>query len=122
MKTRQEIFDIVVSGLRKQGCKSIGTVINPDVNPACLYRDAQGHKCAAGFLIPDEKYKPEMENTAIFDDLIRNVLIEENIDIRDFDFLYGLQAIHDFHPVERWEEQWKLFAQKYDIVYTPPSN
>lgn len=38
-----------------------GVLIGPDISDRCQYRTDAGLMCAAGCLIPDEKYTPEME-------------------------------------------------------------
>lgn len=56
--TNQEIYDKVVRGVLKQGCPSV-----QDDNPSrCRYRGKGGTKCAAGFLILDEKYTESLEH------------------------------------------------------------
>jgi hypothetical protein len=45
-KTKQELFDFVLAAIRKQG--------RPSMNGAhCMYRAADGARCAAGHLIRD---------------------------------------------------------------------
>lgn len=53
----QEIFNKVYTGLRDQGFER---AVNERGN--CMYRAPDGKKCAFGHLIPDELYKPEMED------------------------------------------------------------
>ena len=53
--TPQEMFDTAFIGMIKQGTQS-------RTNGKCKYRAADGKKCAAGFLIPDEVYDPEMDS------------------------------------------------------------
>lgn len=60
----QEIFDTVVGGVIDQGGPSgvfVGTRFMG------LYRAPDGKKCAAGQLIPDSEYTPDMENTNFTD-------------------------------------------------------
>jgi len=57
--TPQEIFDTVAKHLFTQGCRSME--LNEDPEAACLYRGPEGRMCAAGVLIPDELYSPDME-------------------------------------------------------------
>lgn len=95
--TKQETFDIVVSALLKQGRPSMDNV-------DCRYRAADGAKCAAGHLIPDEKYDPVIEGAACFmhnppptpkgDRVIRvmTILREEG---HDPNFVRDLQGAHD---------------------------
>lgn len=54
--TEQEVFDFVVNHLAKQGRMSFN-----DVTGRCAYRDPDGNKCAAGCLIPDDKYSKLLE-------------------------------------------------------------
>lgn len=52
----QGIFNTVVLHLAQQGGPAI------DLNGHCAYRTNNGRKCAAGVLLSDDDYKPEMEN------------------------------------------------------------
>lgn len=56
----QEAFDIVVRGLASQGWKQS----RRGTRGSCVYRSPDGLKCAAGWLIPDEKYDSDMEGKA----------------------------------------------------------
>ncbi len=47
--TPQEIFDTAVGGVLKQGHPSVAA------DGSCVYRDPDGAKCAAGFLLTDEE-------------------------------------------------------------------
>jgi hypothetical protein len=60
--TNQEIFDKVCSGLLAQGRPSVK--LNPGNIIECRYRSDDGCKCAAGQLIPDDKYNVELEGRA----------------------------------------------------------
>lgn len=57
--TNQEAFDTIVKGLASQGFQ------RSMVGAGCRFRDRQGRKCAVGWVIPDEKYYPGLEGTAI---------------------------------------------------------
>lgn len=58
--TRQEAFDIMVSGLIKQGKPSY------DIQTMnCMYDNGAGQKCAVGMLIPDDDYSPLLEGNGI---------------------------------------------------------
>lgn len=59
--TAQEVFDISVGGVISQGCASVSLESGTG---GCRYRGPNGTKCAAGFLIPDDKYKPEFEGVS----------------------------------------------------------
>ena len=61
----QPLFDTMVNGIKKQGCLSwMHVTIGMNVLPMCYYRHPQDSsiRCVVGHLIPDEMYKPEMEN------------------------------------------------------------
>lgn len=109
--TNQQVFDKVVTALRLQSAKSL---LYPDNGAlVCAYRSPDGKKCAAGHILPDELYNPEMENKNIygifeFDDLVA-----------DRRFLYNLQLIHDNYDVKDWEYNWKDLAQRYKLQYEP---
>ena len=64
MRTKQEIYDIVINHLRAQGAKSLITKLDEEGNlipDLCAYRGDGGMKCAAGILIPDDVYSEKME-------------------------------------------------------------
>lgn len=52
--TRQEMFNHVATKILEQGGPAWSV-------QGCVYRTADGKKCAAGWLIPDELYKTDME-------------------------------------------------------------
>lgn len=61
MLTKQEMFDIFVPAIIKQGRKSMRNT----VSTWCAYRSHDGLKCAVGMLIPDELYTPEWERKSL---------------------------------------------------------
>lgn len=93
----QEIFTKVWIGLESQGWqKSVDVKNDPDSKDVCMYRGHNGLKCAAGHLIPDEKYNREMENKripAILED--RPDLFGEPLDDSSIYLLDWLQQTHD---------------------------
>jgi hypothetical protein len=58
VKTKQETFDIVWKGLAAQGWKKSMTAGDDEF---CAYRGVDDCACAAGHLIPDDRYDPKME-------------------------------------------------------------
>lgn len=111
----QEAFDIVIRGLRKQGRRSedrlgLGT---------CLYRGPGGTKCAFGFLIPDELYKPSMEGKSA------SSAVEQFPELWDIvrwvaaGLIGSLQTVHDTMPLEEWENEWQRLAEKYGLTVPP---
>lgn len=126
--TNQELFDAVVSGLRKQGCKSL-TNLNaivwggerPNDTLACAYRGDNGTKCAVGQVIPDEVYNTRIENksvswiTTIWDDSYKLPWNKKSVPL-----LSELQGVHDMADTKNWEHNWKQLAVEFDLIYTPP--
>jgi hypothetical protein len=105
-KTSQEIFDIVVSHLRKQGLKSGNSLV-------CLYRGPNEMKCAIGCLIPNSSYFKSMEGKLI-DELIS---IDSFLWMKDhLRLLNRLQKIHDYYDVDQWEDQLQLAANRFGLV------
>lgn len=97
--TRQEIFDKVISGLAAQGWKQ-STYKNPLTGvPSCRYRGDGGTKCAIGHLIPDDLYRPDLENMVVYSKDVKEVLEKANIfpdnDGYFWAFLADLQDAHD---------------------------
>lgn len=106
--TNQETFDIVVTALRAQGRKSV------DAHGGCMYRGPNGLKCAAGHLIPDSLYSPEMEHKIASNHT--KMLIELG---HDPWFVNALQAAHDNAEsddfVNRFLARARLLALKYGL-------
>lgn len=89
--TLQEIFDKVAVHLLTQGKQSQGLY-----DTACKYRGHDGLKCAVGCLIPDDKYRPDMEGYTVY------TLVSRFPDVLGFytgdselSLLTCLQRIHD---------------------------
>jgi hypothetical protein len=88
----QEIFDTVVAHIFKQKHRAMGNV-------GCVYRNADGEKCAAGCLIPDEYYKPEMEKIFI-DAIPKGMLPSWFREGKNMSVIRSLQRVHD--QIESW--------------------
>lgn len=100
MKSKQEIFDTVVNHLHKQGKPA-------EVGNTCRYRTEDGLMCAVGCLIPDDKYKPEMEGHVAYDILrILPPEVAEHIEMLD-----DLQWIHD-----SWTEACNGQPPSFDYI------
>jgi hypothetical protein len=119
MNARQ-IFNVVKKHLLTQGKKSVDETGN------CVYRHPDGVlKCAAGALIPDSVYKPEMEGHK-WDALVFNY----DFPYKKYVSLIGaLQRVHDCEPPESWQgflddiegnldffEQWETNRTKSEVV------
>jgi hypothetical protein len=104
MKTPQETFDEICSGLIKQGQKSYDC--------GCKYRDLKGNRCAVGQLVPNELYCEDMESFSVQDLVsskykkIANVLRQHNSRL-----LVALQVAHDASPPEGFIPAFKARAR-----------
>jgi hypothetical protein len=105
--TAQQVYDQVKAHLLKQGKKST----NPIVLMECLYRAPGGLKCAAGCLISDEEYNPQMEGRPW------RSLITIKLTPSDHELLITeLQYVHDDHDPEEWAQQLKDLANRHNLI------
>lgn len=129
MKTEQEIFDEVLSKLRKQGKPSMRGF-------ACLYRGPESMKCAVGHLIPDTHYLPEFDASSFeeaqtdvgylsaFNAKFREALRAGGVDCGEArGLLIALQTAHDgwaIKGIEYWENLMEGVAKRWNLSYTQP--
>lgn len=121
MLTNQQIFDKVATHLLTQGDLSI------NMDGICQYRADSGFKCAAGVLIHDEHYSPDLEGSSVAlpggvtddDELrwrrnkIQAALIASGVNVDEFstlELVMNLQAIHDNTPPHNWRASLKSAA------------
>lgn len=100
MMTAQEIFDTVARHLIAQGKQAV------DESGYCKYRAPDGRRCAAGVLITDEEYVPNMEGVMFGDSQVAwppRLLVHEKL-VRD------LQSAHDQC------EDWRAIRAKLALV------
>lgn len=92
--TSQEILNKVVLAMRAQGGPSLK---EDDFSKTCLYRNSSGRKCAAGVLIPDDLYRPEMEMRAFGRDKDKfyEVVKALNLSGEQINLIADLQSAHD---------------------------
>lgn len=121
--TNQELFDIVARHLMKQGKRAGSYVPRSDGMDkfVCMYRSADDYKCAAGAILPDEKYNPLLEGESVRGVHCRPIFrtLVENVE-----FLAELQLIHDtdigYHGYDStfdtsdtdWPVVWKARLRK----------
>jgi hypothetical protein len=113
----QTIFDWVTANVIKQGGRS--TVEESEENKEsgleerCMYRDPYGRKCAAGWLIPDEKYNSNLENNGV------DFLAEKQLLPRRYtEFVDQLRSIHDnAADIEDYIARSKKFAGRIGLHY-----
>ncbi len=118
--TAQTLFDIVVAALRAQGRQS-GVMQSNGFS--CRYRAPQPDgtvlKCAAGHILPDELYHPDMEGDKI-DSNRCGWVFRSLVGVELMDLLAVLQSAHDFCVPAKWEERWQQVAAQHSLTYTPP--
>lgn len=115
--TLQEIFDISVKHLLNQNERSLGP--DDDGHSICLYRSDNGLQCAAGPLIPDDKYTRSMEGKSFGRvSEIYNLPYNE----QQVRFICALQIIHDTWNPVMWREQLEDIAKMYNLKFNPPDN
>lgn len=104
MKTPQELFDITVRHLAKQGKPA-------QIGHMCALRSEDGKlSCAIGCHIPDELYKPEMDDKigslaallGAIDPDTQSVLSAAGIGEDSVDLMADLQNVHDGCTPDLW--------------------
>jgi hypothetical protein len=107
--TAQEVYNQVRDHLLAQNC--VSAVGDSWITRQCLYRGPNGTKCAAGCLIGDDEYKPEMEKTS-WDRLVKQEIVPGNHE----ELIVKLQRVHDGSAVEDWSIELTLVAREFDLV------
>ena len=114
MPTKQETFDTVAKHLLTQNAKAENT---DEYGSLCAYRAADGKRCAAGCLIPDELYSEDMEKHYVAINFGPSegqptppgkVIVELG---HDLELVHALQKIHDRTvDVSTWRDQLRRLA------------
>jgi len=136
-KTAQEIFDQVLTHLRKQGVAA--TVADPsNEGTICAYRTPEGLSCAAGCLFPDSAYDPKMEGSGVAylsygepkdqaTELLLTALEAGGVD-KHLGLVAQLQSAHDNllnskagtrWDIQKWEDGMRRIAESQELHYTP---
>lgn len=113
----QETFDFVARALVKQGRPSVNrSQVDTNGSPLCCYRAPDGAKCAAGHLIPDDRYSTRFEGESVRDSRVRFAL-----DGFDIPFIAALQNAHDQATIDKrpwleaWAERMRTVAARYEL-------
>lgn len=125
MTTAQEVFDHVVNHFRRQGRPAIHPLWAPDSDAyaRCVYRTADGNKCAVGCLIPDEKYDPSFEGQSVYEP---KVLAATGLAREFLPLLSSLQTAHDdlwwpgVDGAEQFINHLGCIAKNHHLSFTPP--
>lgn len=113
MMNNQEFFSKTVDHLRRQNKKATNGKL-------CTYRmedpERSGHflKCAIGVHIPDSLYRETMEGRNVFH-LAKMPGMSDVFEGIDMKLLLAMQDIHDYSPIEDWEDKFHFIAQKYGL-------
>ena len=106
----QQQFNKVYIHLITQGEKSLSEAA--ESSNGCSYRGDNGLMCAAGCMIPDEKYTPEMEGFSW--DLLCMEYPEAETWL-DRELGLHVQLIHDTTEPYRWDYQLRDVAYKFGL-------
>lgn len=106
--TAQEVFDQVKNHLLSQKAQS-------KMDDMCLYRNPNGLKCAAGCLIGDDEYVPEMDDrpSSGWRELVLEGLVPKDHDT----LIRRLQEVHDLYNVDGWSKKLELVAKEFGLSY-----
>lgn len=111
--TDQELFDKVAAHLRAQNARAV------DARGNCQYRTEDGKRCAAGCLILDEHYAPELEGKCALHDDVWPRLRASGVADRQAALVRALQNVHDHWSVDKWESELAHVAERHNL--TPPA-
>jgi len=90
--TTEEVFEYIKHHLLTQMKKCVND------RGLCLYRNEQGLKCAAGCLIPDDLYNPDLEHERW------SALVRQQFAPADHkQLIQRMQYMHDERPVSDWK-------------------
>ena len=124
MPSYQETFDTVVAHLRRQRAKAEIRGSSPG-EKICVYRAPDGKRCAAGCLIPDDRYEPSFEYTVVGGtEATHNnranavTLLMEELG-HDINLVKALQSVHDDAEVAQWEGRLEQIAEDFGLRKAP---
>lgn len=111
--TEQQVFDHVVTHLRRQGCKA-----TDGQKPFYRYGSL---KCAIGCLIPDDRYDALFEGRPADEPFVMATLSACGIDNTPSmkELLLALQRTHDVQAVSDWETRFAYMATYHSLTVPP---
>lgn len=103
--TNQELYTTVRNHLLKQNQKATS-------NDRCLYRTAEGLKCAIGVLIPDSLYSFALEGWSCDRPIVKEAtgLTDDQLPLG-----HALQSVHDGRAVIDWTPALDNIAKEFDL-------
>lgn len=118
----QEIYDTVKTHLLAQAAQAAD-------DGRCMYRAADGLKCAAGCLIKDEFYTPAIEGGAVREPTtyatatdrarwakLSGALIQSGVSRESFWLVREFQIIHDTAPPHNWSGELANLADRLGLT------
>lgn len=120
----QDVFDTISTHLLKQGKKA--SYKNTHGTDICCYRQKVGDeilRCAAGCLIPDSLYNPEVEgwSWSTYKDSKPSDICELLKIPHHKELIRRLQVVHDSHPVKNWPDELANLAKEFCLSFNKPS-
>ena len=111
---KKEVFKRVAKHLLAQNEACRGGVTRYD----CWYRHPSRVelKCAIGCLISDEFYSEEIENNAVDEPIVKEVLkksLNQPITSEDIELLKDLQDLHDYLDPKEWRKKLDALAMAW---------
>lgn len=111
--TAQQVFDQVATHLLKQNEQSRSAS-----GFACFYRNANGLMCAAGCLIADDEYRPEMDKGTSRGGGSWNSMVNQGTVPPDHrDLIARLQSLHDNVNPKLWINELRRVAEEEGLVF-----
>lgn len=112
MKTTQEIFSQVRKHLLTQ--MAVSTISNGRTEQ-CAYRGGVGRMCAAGCLITDESYQPQIEGQLVGSPAVNDALTRSGVPVSALELVRRMQSIHDGLAPTRWMEKLNKLAEDHGL-------
>jgi hypothetical protein len=113
--TLQQLLNEVSLHLIIQGKKSLSDAKEGE-KPSCVYRATDGCKCAAGWVIPDNKYSKDMEGKGVRNLLFFQMLaLESDLPEQFMDLLMQLQGVHDCYQPDFWKRELGRVAVQFRL-------
>lgn len=111
--TAQQVFDQVATHMLKQNAQS-----RSDDGFTCLYRGPNGLMCAAGCLMTDDEYTPNMDKGISEGGGNWNAMVSKNTVPSDHQFLIArLQKLHDSTNPALWLNDLRRLANEEGLVF-----
>ena len=111
----QDVFNHIVNHLLVQKEKSVNS------GGDCMYRGLNGLKCAAGCIIADDEYGPEMEYKTWYNLMDEGTFYIGNdefvLTTEHSDLIHDLQTVHDRHEPDEWEELLRSVGNSHGLEW-----